>query len=65
MSTTSSPNQRPYYNEDIDFTALATQDAEFSKLLDSNGGRIDWQDPLAVQYTTLFTSPTCKQKVQH
>ncbi|KAM0724262.1 hypothetical protein Q7P37_000144 [Cladosporium fusiforme] len=52
MSATTPTPQRPYYSEDIDFTALATKDGAFAALLDSNGGRIDWQDPSAVQQLT-------------
>jgi hypothetical protein len=43
------PAQRPYYHEDIDFTALAAEDADFAALLRQNDGRIDWQDPTAIQ----------------
>jgi hypothetical protein len=50
MSTKTSANQRPYYHEDVDFAALGLQDEDFAALLRSNDGRIDWQDPLAVQY---------------
>lgn len=60
--TTKPQPQRPYYNEDIDFTALATQDEAFSVLLDSNGGRIDWQDPSAVQYATLHLTQNARKK---
>ena len=41
--------QHPYYNEDIDFAALADQDADFAVILKTNNGRIDWQDPKALQ----------------
>lgn len=50
MSTTTGTTQRPYYHEDVDFAALGLQDGDFATLLRSNDGRIDWQDPLAVQY---------------
>jgi hypothetical protein len=53
MSTTASSTQRPYYHEDIDFAALGLQDEEFAALLRINDGRIDWQDPLAVQYASM------------
>jgi len=52
MSTTPNPSQRPYYHEDIDFAALGLQDEEFAALLRSNDGRIDWQDPMAIQYAS-------------
>jgi hypothetical protein len=42
MVTTTNPPQKSYYHEDIDFAAL----------LRSNDGRIDWQDPLAIQYVS-------------
>ena len=50
MSTANNLPQRPYYHEDIDFAALGLQDEEFAALLRSNDGRIDWQDPSAIQY---------------
>jgi hypothetical protein len=50
MATTNDSAQRPYYHEDIDFAALGLQDEEFAALLSSNDGRIDWQDPSAIQY---------------
>jgi hypothetical protein len=50
MSATTSSSQRPYYHEDIDFAALGLQDEDFAALLRMNDSRIDWQDPLAVQY---------------
>ena len=53
MSTTTSFAQRPYYHEDIDFAALGLQDEKFAALLRINDGRIDWQDPLAVQYVSM------------
>lgn len=62
MATTAAPPQKPYYNEDIDFTALATKDEAFSALLDSNGGRIDWQDPASVQYATPLHPPKTNPK---
>jgi hypothetical protein len=46
MSTT---QQRPYYHEDVDFTALAAEDEDFAVVLRQNDGRIDWQDPSAIQ----------------
>ena len=49
------PYQRPYYHEDIDFTALATEDEDFAALIRQNDGRIDWQDPSAIQYATHHT----------
>jgi 23S rRNA (adenine1618-N6)-methyltransferase len=50
MSTTVKPLvQRPYYHENVNFEALALQDEDFATLLRSNDGRIDWQDPLAIQ----------------
>ena len=52
MSTTTNLSQRPYYHEDIDFAALGLQDEEFAALLRSNDGRIDWQDPSAIQYAS-------------
>lgn len=39
----------PNYDEDVDFAALALQDADFAKVLDSKG-HIDFHDPKAVQY---------------
>ena len=48
-ATQQPPSQRPYYHEDIDFTALATEDEDFAALLRQNDGRIDWQDPSAIQ----------------
>jgi hypothetical protein len=58
MPTTSSPLRKPYYHEDIDFAALGLQDEEFAALLRQNDGRIDWQDPLAIQcvYTSSITT---------
>jgi len=53
MSATSNYSQRPYYHEDIDFAALGLQDEEFAALLRVNDGRIDWQDPSAVQYASI------------
>ena len=50
MPTTTNLSQRPYYHEDIDFAALGLQDEDFAALLRSNDGRIDWQDPSAIQY---------------
>jgi hypothetical protein len=44
--------QHPYYHEDIDFTALAAEDEDFAVVLRQNDGRIDWQDPSAIQYAT-------------
>lgn len=57
MPTMTDSSQKPYYHEDIDFAALGLQDEEFAALLRSNDGRIDWQDPAAVQYviTTDYT----------
>ena len=49
------PSQRPYYHEDIDFTALAAEDEDFAALIRQNDGRIDWQDPSAIQYATHHT----------
>lgn len=46
MTSTLSP---PNYDEDVDFAALALQDADFAKVLDSKG-HIDFHDPKAVQY---------------
>ena len=53
MTTTTSDSQKSYYHEDIDFAALGLQDEDFAALLRSNDGRIDWQDPLAVQYVSM------------
>lgn len=53
MSTTTNSSQRPYYHDDIDFAALGLQDEEFAALLRSNDGRIDWQDPSAIQYASI------------
>jgi len=50
MATMNDSVQRFYYHEDIDFAALGLQDEEFAALLTSNDGRIDWQDPSAIQY---------------
>jgi hypothetical protein len=52
MVTTTNPPQKSYYHEDIDFAALGLQDEDFAALLHSNDGRIDWQDPLAIQYVS-------------
>ncbi|KAL1585896.1 hypothetical protein WHR41_04934, partial [Cladosporium halotolerans] len=52
MAETQPQTLRPYYKEDIDFKALAAQDEDFAALLASNDGRIDWQDPLALQQLT-------------
>ena len=52
MSAITDSSQRPYYHEDIDFAALGLQDEEFAALLRINDGRIDWQDPLAIQYAS-------------
>lgn len=49
MAETEPQTLRPYYKEDIDFKALAAQDEDFAALLASNDGRVDWQDPLALQ----------------
>jgi len=57
----SSTQQRPYYHEDIDFTALAAEDEDFAALLRQNDGRIDWQDPSAIQYATPPTHPIKKK----
>jgi hypothetical protein len=48
----SKTQQHPYYHEDIDFPTLAAQDENFAALLGQNDGRIDWQDPSAIQYAT-------------
>jgi hypothetical protein len=58
MSTPSIPSQKPYYHEDIDFAALGLQDEAFAALLRQNDGRIDWQDPLAIQcvYMLIITT---------
>jgi len=62
MSTTQQSPQRPYYHEDIDFTALAAVDEDFAALLQKNDGRIDWQDPSAIQYAARLTVKTRKSK---
>jgi len=48
-NNTTKTTQRGYYSEDIDFAALAKQDADFAAILDANKGRVDWQDSKAVQ----------------
>lgn len=63
----SKTQQHPYYHEDIDFTALAAEDEDFAALLRQNDGRIDWQDPSAIQYAPRHPShpikPNQNQKI--
>jgi hypothetical protein len=54
MSKSSISPQKPYYHEDVDFAALGLQDEGFAALLRQNDGRIDWQDPLAIQCVGIF-----------
>jgi len=65
MSTTTSQQQRSYYHEDIDFPALALKDEDFAALLRSNDGRIDWQDPSAVQYGSPMLCHTRETNTQN
>jgi len=37
------------YEDDVDFEALAMQDAEFAEIYQSAGGKVDFQDPKALQ----------------
>lgn len=62
MSTAKTSPQKPYYHEDIDFAALALQDEEFAALLRSNDGRIDWQDPLAIQCVHISRHVTTRME---
>lgn len=39
----------PNYDEDVDFQALALKDVEFAKFYHESNGRIDFQDPKALQ----------------
>lgn len=61
MATTTTNTQRTYYNEDIDFAALAKQDADFAAILDANKGRVDWQDPKAVQWVATCNLTTSNE----
>lgn len=49
------PNKVPNYDEDVDFDALAVQDADFAKLYNAVNGKVDFQDPKALQYDDLLT----------
>ncbi|KAK5130718.1 hypothetical protein LTR16_001327, partial [Cryomyces antarcticus] len=46
------PLRHPTYDNDVDFAALALHDADFVKFLDKKSGRLDFQDPKAVQQLT-------------
>jgi len=43
------PIKLPNYEEDVDFEALALQDADFAKVLNANEGILDFHDPQAVK----------------
>jgi hypothetical protein len=38
------PDPLPIYGDRLDFQELSKQDPKFGKLLNSNNGRMDWQD---------------------
>jgi len=37
------------YEDEIDFEALALQDADFAELYKAAGGKLDFQDPATLQ----------------
>jgi hypothetical protein len=43
------PVKLPNYEEDVDFEALALQDADFARIVNANGGILDFHDPRAVK----------------
>lgn len=45
----------PNYDDDVDFEALAIQDADFAELYYAADGKLDFQDPKAVQYVGTST----------
>lgn len=49
--TTSTPpiNKMPNYDEDVDFEALAMEDADFAKIYNTANGKVDFQDPKSLQ----------------
>ncbi|KAF2456843.1 hypothetical protein BDY21DRAFT_44521 [Lineolata rhizophorae] len=51
MSSSSGP-PAPNYTQNVDFNTLAMQDAEFSKVLDSGKGHMNFHDPQAVKQLT-------------
>lgn len=38
-----------YYDDYVDFAALALQDNDFAKVYNAKGGKVDLQDPKALQ----------------
>lgn len=46
------PIKLPNYEEDVDFEALALQDADFARVLNANEGILDFHDPQAVKQLT-------------
>ncbi|KAK5020299.1 hypothetical protein LTR60_000641, partial [Cryomyces antarcticus] len=46
------PRRHPTYDDDVDFAALALHDADFANFLDKKSGKLDFQDPKAVQQLT-------------
>lgn len=48
-TTMSPPSKVPSYDEDVDFEALALQDAGFAKLLNDSNGKIDFHNAAAVK----------------
>ena len=53
------PIKLPNYEEDVDFEALALQDADFAKVLSANGGILDFHDPQAVKYVFTLIKRFC------
>ncbi|KAL9062783.1 MAG: hypothetical protein Q9157_008633 [Trypethelium eluteriae] len=50
LPTLAAPSITPdYYDDYIDFAALALQDADFAKVCGANDGKVDLQDPKALQ----------------
>ncbi len=55
MTSTFKP---PNYDEDVDFAALALQDADFARVLNAGKSHVDFHDPQAVKYEALY-QPCC------
>lgn len=50
-ATASTPpvNKVHNYDQDVDFEALATEDADFAKIYNTANGKVDFQDPKSLQ----------------
>ena len=48
-SNSSTPKTVEFYEDYVDFAALALQDADFAKVYNAKIGKIDFQDPESLQ----------------